>query len=143
MSTNRADLVAGIGTMMAAFIAAHPTLLKRHFPRRPKTVLTDWPCSYLDAIPASIHYDSALREENYLPEIVFVDAETDATETGGRLNVLVDAFTDFLDGYAHIVAGTVWSDAQWADESVPLSNDTSAAGVRLRIGPLVFKPGRL
>ena len=143
MSTNRADLVAGIGTMMAAFIAAHPTLLKRHFPTRPKSVLTDWPCSYIDRIPASVHYDSSLREEQYLPEIVFVDAETDATETSNRLNVLVDAFQDFLDGYAHIVAGTVWSDCQWADESVPLSSDTSAAGVRLQIGPLVFKPGRL
>ena len=143
MSTNRADLVAGIGTMMAAFIAANPTLLRRHFGSRPKSLVTDWPCSWLDKVPATIHYDSSLREENYLPELVFADRETDSDETSARLDVLVDKFTDFLDGYPHIVAGTVWSDAQWADESVPLSDSTAAAGVRLRIGPVSFKPGRL
>jgi len=143
MSTNRTDLVNGIGIMMAAFIAANPTLLKRHFGARPKSLITDWPCSYLDNVPSTIHYDSSLREENYLPEIVFADRETDSDETSTRLDVLVDKFTDFLDGYSHIVAGTVWSDAQWTDESIPLSDSTSAAGVRLRIGPVSFKPGRL
>lgn len=143
MSTNRVDLTAGIATMMAAFIAANPTLLKRHFSVRPKSVLTDWPCSYLDRVSVVIHYDNSLREEQWSVEIVFVDAETDATETSARMDVLVDTMNDFLDGYAHLVAGTVWSDSAWVDETVPLSDLTSAAGVRLRIGPIAFKPGRL
>jgi hypothetical protein len=142
MSTNRSDLVDGIATMMAAFIAAHPTLLRRHFDARPKTMLTDWPASYLDTLGMTIHYDSGLRETIFNPELVFVDRETDANETSDRIDALVDSMTDHLDSYPHLVAGTSWSDAEWAEEAVPLSDGTSATGIRLRITGLSFLNGR-
>lgn len=141
-STNRADLVDGITTMMAAFIAAHPTLLRRHFDARPKSVVTDWPCSYLDTLGMTVHYDAGLRETIFNPEIVFVDRETDAVETSNRIDALIDSMTDHLDSYPHLVAGSVWSEASWTEEAVPLSDSTSATGVRLRITGLSFLNGR-
>src|SRR5436190_6422550 len=142
MSSNRANLVDGIATMMAAFIAAHPTLLLRHFDARPKTTLTDWPCSYLDTLGMTVHYDAGLRETIFNPQIVFVDRETDSLETSDRIDVLVDTMTDHLDSYPHLVAGTSWSDASWTEEAVPLSDSTSATGVRLSITGLSFLNGR-
>lgn len=142
MSTNRVDLVSGIGTMMAAYIAANPTLLRRHFRSRPKGLVTDWPCSYLDLRPTAIHYDAGLRATTFTPSIVFVDRETDAGETSDRIDVLVDSFTDFLDSYSHLVAGSVWSDGTWSEEAIPLGDDTQAAGVRFTFGDISFLNGR-
>lgn len=139
---NRTDLVTGIGTMVAAFIAAHPTLLKRYFSARPTSLVTDWPCAYLDLRPARVSYDSALRQTLFTPSLVFVDGQFDPTQTTNRIDVLVDAFTDHLDSYAHIVAGTAWSDGQWAEEPIALSDDTAAAGVRWTFGDITFLNGR-
>jgi hypothetical protein len=139
---NRADLVAGITTMVNAFISANPTLLKRHFRSRPMTILSDWPCSYLDLRPTSVSYDSALRTTEFTPSIVFVDRPTESGETSDRIDTIVDAFTDHLDSYPHLVPGTSWSVGAWSDEAIPLSDETSAAGVRWTFGPITFRNGR-
>lgn len=144
MSTNRADLVAGITTMMAAFIAAQPTLLKRHFRIRPESLVTDWPMSYLDLRPVSVHYGSTVsgvRVMNFSPSIVFVAGMGTNDQEIGVLDQIVDAFTDHLNSYGHIVAGTVWSDGAWSDESVPLDNDTRAPAVRWTFENIEFKNG--
>lgn len=139
---NRASLVTGIGTMMAAFIAANPTLCRRYFSARPTSLVTDWPAAYLDLRPMRVHYDSGLRDTLFTPSIVFVDGAFDPTESTNRVDAIVDAFTDHLDSYPHLVTGTSWSDGTWSDESVPLSDDTSAAAVRWTFGDITFKNGR-
>jgi hypothetical protein len=143
---NRVDLVAGIGTMMTAFIAAHPDLLKRHFRSRPPSLVTDLPCSFLDLRPETVHYDSGLRDRLFTPSIVFVDRLTDNGETTDRLDALVDAFTDHLDNYAHIVAGTSWSGGTWTDEQETLGGEgegAPAAAARWTFEPINFKEGRI
>jgi hypothetical protein len=92
-------------------------------------------------MPTTLHYDSSLRETQFTPSVVFIDRETDSGETSDRIDVLVDAFTDFLDSYAHLVAGSVWSDGTWSEESQPLGDGTSAAGVRFTFGPISFLNG--
>lgn len=139
---NRANLVAGFTSMMAAYQAANPTLLKRHFRSRPTTLLTDWPCSYLDLRPATVGYMNGLRDTIYSPSIVYVDRPTENGETTDRTDAFVDSFTDFLDGYSHITAGTVWNTGTWNDEAVPLGDETSAAGVRFTFNDITFKNGR-
>jgi hypothetical protein len=142
MTTNRADLVSGVGTMMTAFIAAHPTLCRRHFRSRPTSLVTDWPCSYLDLRPMTLHYDNGLRETQVTPSIVFVTQAAENGQVTDLLDQIVDAFTDHLDSYAHLVAGSVWSDGTWNDESEDLGDGTFAAGARFTFGPISFLNGR-
>lgn len=126
----RADLVTGVGTMMTAFIAANPTLLIRHFTSRPESLVTELPCSYLDLRPESYHYDASTRERIMSASIVFVQRLTSNAETTDRGDALVDAFTEFADGYPHIITGSWWSDASWTDESVDISTDVPTFAMR-------------
>lgn len=138
----RADLVSGVTTMMAAFISASPTLLKRHFRARPESLVTDWPCSWLDLRPERISYDPAIRNREFNVSIVFAIGMGDNDQQMTLLDSLVDAFTDHLDSYAHVLTGSVWSEGTWSEEAIPLSDDTSTPGVRWTFAPLLSKRGR-
>jgi len=143
----RVDLITGLLAMLDAFIAAHPDLLVRRFKVRPPSLVTDTPCAYIDLRPETVHYDSGLRDRFFTPSIVFVDRLTDNGETMARFDVLIDAFTDHLDNYPHIVAGTSWSGGTWADESEnlgrPDGEDAPAAAARWTFEPINFKEGRI
>lgn len=138
----RQDLVSGVTTMMTAFAAANPTLLKRHFRARPESAVTDWPCSWLDLRPEDIHYDSAMRDRTFNVSIVFVAGLGDNDQMMTLLDSIVDAFTDHLDSYPHILIGSAWSDGSWAEEAIPLGDDTSTPGVRWTFAPILSKRGR-
>ena len=138
----RQDLVSGITTMMSAFISANPTLLKRHFRTRPESAVTDWPCSWLDLRPEDVHYSEGLRDRTFNPSIVFVVGQGDNDQQMTLLDSIVDAFTDHLDSYPHILTGSAWSDGSWSEESVPLSDDTSTPAVRWTFAPILSKRGR-
>jgi hypothetical protein len=139
----RQDLVSGITTMMTAFIAAQPTLLKRHYRARPESAVTEWPCSWLDLRPEEVSYDSAMRDRTFSPSIVFVGGRGDNDQMMALLDSLVDAFTDHLDSYPQILTGSAWSDGSWSDESIPLGDETVTPGVRWTFSPILSKRGRL
>ena len=128
-TTVRADLVAGITTMMTAYITANPTLLRRHFRSRPPSVGTDLPCSFCDLRPEQVHYANGLRDRIIQPSVVVVDRLTDNGETLDRFDVLVDGLMDHFQGYPHIIAGSIWSDMTVADESYQ-DGDSYYAAVR-------------
>lgn len=117
-STFRADLVAGLGTMMNAYIAANPTLLRRHFRYRPPSTVTDTPFSYLDLRPETIHFDSAIRERIVTVDIVVLDRWTENGEVMDRLDILADSLISFISGstYFHVVAGSWWTEMAITDE---------------------------
>ena len=139
----RQDLVSGVTTMMTAFIAASPTLLKRHFRARPESAVTDWPCSWLDLRPEAVAYNPAVRERNFNASIVFVAGLGDNDQMMTLLDSIVDAFTDHLDSYPHILTGSAWSDGSWSEEAIPLGDDTSTPGVRWTFAPILSKRGRV
>ena len=138
----RQDLVSGVTTMMTAFIAAQPTLLKRHFRARPESAVTDWPCSWLDLRPEDVHDDSAMRDRTFNASIVFAAGTGDNDQMMALLDSIVDAFTDHLDSYPHILTGSAWSDGSWSEEAIPLGDDTSTPGVRWTFAPILSKRGR-
>ena len=138
----RVDLVAGITTMMTAFISAQPTLLKRHFRARPESAVKDWPCSWLDLRPEDVSYDASMRDRTFTPSIVFVAGQGDNDQQMTLLDSLVDAFTDHLDSYPQLMAGSVWSDGSWSEESISLGDGTSVPGVRWTFAPILSKRGR-
>ena len=139
----RQDLVSGITTMMAAFIAASPTLLKRHFRARPESAVTDWPCSWLDLRPEGVSYSNSMRDREHNASIVFVAGRGDNDQMMALLDEIVDAFTDHLDSYPHILVGSAWSAGTWSEEAIPLSDDTSTPGVRWTFAPILSKRGRV
>lgn len=138
----RQDLVSGITTMMTAFIAASPTLLKRHFRARPESAVTDWPCSWLDLRPEEVSYSNSLRDREHNVSIVFVAGRGDNDQMMTLLDSIVDAFTDHLDSYPHILTGSAWSSGSWSEEAVPLSDETTTPGVRWTFAPILSKRGR-
>lgn len=121
-TTLRVDLVTGFTTMLTAFIAANPTLLKRHFRVRPPSFDTDLPCSYLDLRPEVVEYSAGTQSRTLSPSFVVVDKISDNAETMDRFDVVVDALVEFVGHYGgsfggHITPTSVWSRMVIADGS--------------------------
>ena len=138
-STFRVDLVAGFTTMMAAYIAANPTLIKRHYRSLPAQ-FQDLPCSYLDVRPERVSHAQGLRDRVTSPSIVVVTRLTDNGETTDIHDVLVDSLLDWFTSYPHIVTGTIWSDMTVADEAV--GDDNQFVGTRFSFGNISIAEGR-
>jgi len=140
-TTFRADLVTGVTTMMTAFIAAHPTVIKRHFRSHPPSFDTDLPCTYLDLRPEAISHVAGLRERVMSPAVVAVFRLTDNHETTDAQDVAVDLLVDHFTSYPHIVTGTVWDQLTVSDETIP-DDQSRFAGVRFTFGNISIHEGR-
>lgn len=144
----RVDLVTGLLAILDAFIAANPTLLRRRFTVRPPSLVTDLPAAYIDLRPYTVHYDSAMRDLVASPSVVFVDRLTDNGETMQRMDSLIQAFTEHLDGYPYLTSGNaVWSDGTWSDETEnlghPEDRDAPMLAARFTFTDVLIKDPRL
>ena len=137
-TTFRADLVAGMTTMMQAFIAANPTVIRRHFRVRPMSQTTDLPCSYLDLRPETVTHDSGLRIRTMNPSVVVVFGLTENAETIDAMDAAVDLLMDHLTSYPHIIAGSWWSSLTVSEEAAEDGN----IAVRFTFDALSFGEGR-
>jgi len=140
-STFRVDIVNGIGTMMTAFIAANPTVIRRHFRRRPPSTNNDIPYSYLDLRPEAISHVSGLRERVLSPSVVAVFAITDNLETADLQDAATDLLIDHFTTYPHLVAGTVWDAITVTEENAP-DGLTDRTAVRFTFGNISIHEGR-
>ena len=110
--------------MMAAYITANPTLLRRHFPYVPPSLNSDTPFSYFDLRAETVHHANGLRDRNLRPMVVIVDRLTDNGETLARFDVLEDSLLDHFTTYPHIITGSIWSDISVSDESIADGDST-------------------
>lgn len=140
-TTFRADVVAGMTTMMQAFIAAHPTNVAAHFRRKPPSTNNDMPYSYLDLRPETINHVSGLRERVLSPSVVVVFRLTDNAETADLEDTTTDLLVDHFTSYPHIVAGTIWDELTVSEESAP-DGDTTQTAVRFTFGNISIHEGR-
>ena len=145
----RVSLITAMLSMLDAFIAANPTLLRRRFKVRPPSLVTDLPCAYIDLRPETISWSNGVRDRTLSPSIVFVDQLTDNGETMDRFDTLIDAFTDHLDSYPHLFLtglNNVWSNGSWADEQETLGDTQTgtapAAAARWTFADISYKEGR-
>ena len=138
-TTFRVDLVAGVTTMMDAYIAANPTLLLRHYRSLPAQ-FQDLPSSYLDLRPETITHSEGVRDRRIAPSVVVVTRLTDNGETTDVHDILVDSLVDWFTSYPHIVAGTSWQDMTVADEA--LGPDNQFVGTRFTFGDISKIEGR-
>lgn len=141
-TTFRTDLVAGLASMVDAFIAANPTLLRRRFTIRPPSFTTDLPCAYIDLRPEEVTFDTGTRTRTISPSVVLVDMLADSTETYTRLDTLVDAFLEHVTGYPHVVPGSVWSRLTISDEAEENGDGTVMASVRFTFPAVSMQDGR-
>jgi hypothetical protein len=121
----RQDIVAGVTTMMDAFISANPTLLVRHFRSRPESE-KDLPATYLDIRPETVAHSAGVRVRTMSPAIVLVTRLTESGQTSDEHDALVDALVDHFTLYPHIAAGTVWDAMTVSDESAGADNQFAA-----------------
>jgi len=142
-TTFRADLVAGIGTCLDAFIAANPTLLRRRFRIRPPSFTTDLPCAYIDLRPETVGFDAGTRTRTFSPSVVVVDALTDNGETYDRLDLLTDALVEHFTDYPQFVAGTIWDRMSVGDEAEETGDGTVLAAVRFTFSNVSMQDGRV
>lgn len=140
-TTFRADVVAGMTTMMQAFIATNPTVIRRHFRMLPVTVITDLPCSYLDLRPESIQHVDGLRYRVMSPSVVVVFDNGENGETIDAMDTTVDLLVDHFTAYPHIVAGTVWDAMTVAEE--PLANNLGMVALRFTFSNISIREGRV
>jgi hypothetical protein len=145
-TTARVDLVAGFGTMMTAFIAANPTLLKRHFRVRPESVAGELPYSYLDLRPETAAYAVGVQTRTFSPTLVVVGPAVPNDQIVSVLDTLVDALVEYIGGYGgafggHITANTVWSSMTIAD-GIEQDGDSVFPAVRFSFPDLSISEGR-
>lgn len=131
---------------MAAFIAANPTLLARHFRFRPESLNTDVPCSYLDLRPETVNYTSGTQTRTITPTLVVVGRPTEGGQVADTFDVLVDSLVEFIGGYGgasggHITPTTVWSTLTITD-GVETQGETTMPAVRLNFPDLSIREGR-
>jgi hypothetical protein len=139
-TTFRVDVVSGMTAMITAFIAAHPTVIVRHFRSMPASTNTDLPCTWLDLRPEVIDHESGLRHRTMSPSIVAMFSLGDNQETTDLQDAAVDLLVDHFTSYPHIVAATVWDAMTVSDERLP--GDTSVSLVRFTFDNISIAEGR-
>jgi hypothetical protein len=118
--TFRADVVAGLVTIMEAYQTANPTLLRRVFDARPESDVTDLPFAYVAAPrEESIEWANGVRTRTMNVSIVVVDQLASNAETMARFDVLVDGLIEHISPYYHITPNTIWDRMRVADEDEP------------------------
>ena len=141
-TTFRVDIVAGLMTILDAFKAANPTLLRRTFPVRPPHFNTDLPLAFVGDRPESTNHDVQTRTRIVSVSVTFVDRITDNTETMARMDILVDKFADHLTTYPHITSNTIWNRWTTLDEQIDVGDGTSLQAVTFTVNDLSISEGR-
>lgn len=144
-TTFRQDVTAGLVTILDAFIAANPDMLRRSERVRPPSVIGDLPVAYVDSRAESITHDTQIRTRTMRPSVVVVSAITDNEETVVRHDVLVDALIDHFTASPHLITGTVWEDMSVTDEdfSVETANgDRHFYATRFTFEDVTIQEGR-
>jgi hypothetical protein len=133
------DLVAGVTSMMNAYIAANPTLLIRHHRSRPAQ-FQDLPASFLDLRPETITHSQGVRVRTTTPSIVVVTRLTDNGETTDIHDTVRDSLVDWFTANPHIIAGSVWDEMTVADEAE--GEDNQFVATRFSFGDISYTEGR-
>jgi hypothetical protein len=140
-TTFRADIRAGLLTIIDAYITANPTLLRKRFRSRPPSVVNDLPYAYIDFPPETVTHDSGTRTRAMDPAIVLVDQPSDNGEVLDRFDVLTDSFLDHLSDYPHVASNTIWS-RMTVTQTTEEHDDRPYPAVRFAFDELSIMEGR-
>lgn len=105
-ATFRSDIVAGVLAVLAAQKATTPTQLRAVYSSRPGS-FPELPAAYISNRDERITYSGQLRTRTMVGlTVVLVDVYADNTESGDRLDDLVDLLVArFTAAYAQVAGG--------------------------------------
>jgi hypothetical protein len=139
-TTFRSDVVAAIRTVLLAQQTADPTSLRAVYNSRPGS-FPETPCAYIGNRDETIRYGGQLRTRTFNGlTVVLVDRLVDASETGDRMDDLVDALIErFTAAYAAVPGGgSLLQLTSVSDADITLVADGTAANVNYRGAILGF-----
>lgn len=140
-STFRADIAGGLVTILTAYQAANPTLLRSVHSARPSRYTGDMPFAYVETRNETVAHDAGLRTRTMTPTVVVVDELTDNGETMGRFDVLVDSLLDWFTDNPHITPNTIWDQLSITDDYEEVG-DRLFAAARFSFGNVTAREGR-
>ncbi len=92
LSPSRQALNDAIAAIIAAFIAANPTVVRKYWSEVPASLTGEGPFVYQGPINESITHDQGTRSTLFTGSIGYVDVLVDPQETNTRIN----AWADFM-----------------------------------------------
>jgi hypothetical protein len=143
-TTFRQDIAAGLVTLLDGFKTANPTLLGYTFLVRPTHFNRDLPTGYVGARPESATHSQGIRTRTMSGlSITFVDDPGDSMENAARMDILVDAFADYLTARPHVIPGTVWNTWTVLDGYEVIGETTYLPNVTFTLPDLSIAEGRV
>lgn len=135
-TTFRADVAAGVKTLLDVYMAANPTLLRSTAIRRPSSFATgELPCAYVGNRSEALTHDAGTRGREMTVAVEIVDWLSDSVETAARFDLLVDDLLDIFTGAPHgVSAGTILEPVGVEDDELTAGETVLAVGrILLRI----------
>lgn len=140
-TTFRADVAAGLVTILEAFKTANPTMLRSVHRARPEGFIGDYPIAFVAGRSESVSHSQGLRTRTMTPSVSVVGEYRLNGEHMDEFDVLVDALEDHFTTYPHIVTGTIWDQMSVDDYDETIGEQLRPA-VRFTFGNLSIQEGR-
>lgn len=140
-TTFRADVAAGLKSVLDTFKAANPTLVRATFIQRP-TAPREFPTAYVGERSETVSHDAGTRRRTMSPTVVVVDSPTDPDAVMGRMDIVVDALLDALTAQTHLASGVVWRGIGSITDTVEQVGDAMYPAVVITLVDVEIEEGR-
>ncbi|MEK0431261.1 MAG: hypothetical protein RL139_1065 [Gemmatimonadota bacterium] len=140
-TTFRADVAAGLVTILEAFQTANPTSLRSVHRARPEGFTGDYPIAFVEGRAESITHTSGVRTRTMTPSVSVVGEYRLNGEHMDEFDALVDALVDHFTASPHVVTGTIWDQMSVEDYDEQIGEQLRPA-VRFTFGNLSIQEGR-
>lgn len=106
LSPSRQALNDALSAIMAAFITANPTCVRRYWSEVPASLNGEAAFVYQGPINEAITHDSGLRSTVFTGSLGYVDFLADPSETNTRVNTFADFMREWFTANYHILVST-------------------------------------
>ena len=108
LSPSRQALNDALSAIIAAFITANPTVVRKYWSEVPQSLTGEGPFVYQGPIDETITHDAGTRSTMFRGSIGYVDVLADPQETNTRVNTFADFMREwFTANYTILVNTTV------------------------------------
>ena len=106
LSPSRQALNDALAAIMAAFITANPTVVRRYWSELPASLNGEASFVYQGPINETITHDGGLRSTLFTGSLGYVDFISDPEETNTRINTFADFMREWFTANYHILVST-------------------------------------